>query len=227
MKRISVFLLVLCTFNSFARDSTKVHINPLRNYGMFASIEYSSLRFKYEPFTVDNDGTPGSITISNGISLAGGLFYKKKVANWLIIRPALAASFSTGKLVYDLNKYYPSDYEIHPFTGTFQFHLTIPAGYLRGRTSEPGNVKGLTPVFGPSVYLALDEIPTIHPDVKQFDFHLDAGFGFQWETSKVKSHIDLIYSFSLTNIIGTKEDLYTSPIQSLFRDSFSLRYYFH
>jgi len=227
MKKWILPLFCLFQIHLFAQDSTKVRLNPLRNGGIFGSVEYSVLRLDYAPFVLDTLGTMGRISVKNGVSLSAGIFYKKKIANWLIIRPALGASFSTGRLAYDLNKLREVYYDIHPLTANLQLHFMIPAGYLRNRMPEPDVIRGFTPIIGPSVFIPVEQIPTIHPEVKNYDVHLDFGFGYQWENKQMKSHIDMIYSLGLVNLIGVKDDVYTNPVQSLYRDSFSIRYYFH
>ncbi|MBL7943680.1 MAG: hypothetical protein JNM00_12985 [Flavobacteriales bacterium] len=116
--------------------------------------------------------------------------------------------------------------DVHPFSAGVTLDITRGLG-----AANVGDVKKWTPVLGAEYLYAIPLFDGDHPDKVSGDLRIRAGFGLKTRHANEKgyvqrSHLELVLSWQVNNLVVPGDDVYTAPVNKLYKHMLELRYYF-
>lgn len=217
IKYITACLLLFCVVSTKGQDSTKVKHITTDGLGLSFGFLYGQLQ---SSGTAAFDPVSGEVLQQKAMSRAGistAILYEfgKPSLTW---RLGAEAQFLYTYLAFDKKDNYTYEAFIHPVT----VNVPITATYHLQR--KPNLSFG----FGPSFAIPLSQFSSAKPANSNFNTYLDFILSKKIHTGKNTMHVELGFALGLLNMIDTSaNDAYTSVVDEVKRNVFSLKFYFN
>lgn len=217
IKHVAVCLILFCAVIAKGQDSTKVKHISTDGLGLSFGFLYGQL---HSTGTAAFDPASGQVMKQQAMNRAGistAILYEfgKPSLTW---RLGAEAQFLYTYLSYDKKDNYKYEAFIHPVT----VNVPVTATYHLQRKPK------LSFGFGPSFSIPLSQFSSAKPANSNFNTYLDFILSKKIQTGKNTMHVELGFALGLLNMIDTNaNDAYTSVVDEVKRNVFSLKFYFN